>query len=109
MQPKEIKIYKTKDGKEPFRDWFLDLGKSQKAIVQARLKRVQFGNYGLYKILPGGLSELKFTNGLRIYFAELDKILILLLSGGNKSKQSNDIKKAQGFLNDYITRSKNNE
>lgn len=41
MEIKNIKIYKTKAGKEPYREWLLKLDNSQKAIVQARLKRVE--------------------------------------------------------------------
>ena len=66
MEIKNIKIYKTKAGKEPYREWFLKLDNSQKALVQARLKRVERGNYGYYQILSGGINELKFDNGLSL-------------------------------------------
>lgn len=109
MEVKKVVIYKTKNGKEPFREWFLKLDNTLKIAVMSRLKRIECGNYGLYKVLPGGISELKFSSGLRVYFAELDKIIILLLFGGDKRKQSDDIKKSQEFFNDYINRSKGNE
>jgi len=109
MKIKNLKIYKTSEGEEPYREWFLNLDNSQKAVVQTRLKRVEFGNYGFYQILPGGINELKFNNGLRIYFAELDNIVILLLFGGDKKRQFNDIKKVQEYFNDYINRSTEND
>lgn len=87
----------------------MKLDNSQKAIVQTRLKRVECGNYGYYQILSGGINELKFDNGLRIYFAETDKVIILLLTAGGKKRQSNDISKAQEFYNDYIDRSNEND
>jgi len=67
------------------------------------------GNYGEYKILPKEVNELKFKGGLRIYFAELSNIMILLLTGGNKSRQSDDIKKAQDYLQDYKQRNQDYE
>lgn len=51
------------------------------------------------------LKELKFDTGLRIYFCEIDNVIILLLNGGNKKRQSNDIKKAKEYLNDFEQRS----
>jgi len=109
MDMKNIKIYQTIEGKEPYREWFLKLDNSQKAIVSTRLKRVEGGNYGYYQMLSGGINELKFDSGLRIYFAEIDKIIVLLLIGGGKKRQSSDISKAQEFYNDYINRSKEND
>ena len=109
MENKTIKIYKTTEGKEPYREWFLKLDNSQKVSVLARLKRVELGNFGFHKKLSENISELKFDNGLRIYFTELDKIIILLLSGGGKKRQSNDISKAQEYFDDYIKRSTENE
>ena len=109
MDMKNIKIYQTSEGKEPYRKWFLKLDNSQKAVVSARLKRVECGNYGYYQMLSDGINELKFDNGLRIYFAELDTVIVLLLTGGGKKRQSNDINKAQEFYNDYINRSNEND
>lgn len=109
MSIKNIKIYKTIDGKEPFREWFLKLDNSQRITVSVRLKRFEFGNYGVYKKLPNGINELKFDNGIRIYFSELDQTIVLLLLGGGKKRQSNDIQKAQEYFNDYIKRSTENE
>jgi len=109
MEVKDIKIYKTELGKEPFREWFLKLDNSQKAIVSTRLKRVELGNLGVYKKLSENISELKFDNGLRIYYTELDKVILLLLLGGGKKKQSSDIEKAEKYFNDYINRSAGND
>ena len=109
MNVKKIKYYKTVEDKEPYKEWFLKLDNSQKAIVLTRLKRVEAGNYGFHKVLSSDLTELKFTNGLRIYFTEVESIIVLLLCGGGKKRQSNDINKAQEYLNDYINRSKDND
>ena len=65
------------------------------------------GQYGKFRNLKKGISELKFDSGERIYFAELGNVIILLLQGGNKTRQSNDIKVAQEYLQDYLERNKN--
>lgn len=77
--------------------------------ILSRLQNVQRGTYGAHRNLTDGVKELKFTSGDRIYFAELDNIIILLLCGGNKTRQSNDIEKAIQYLQDYNERVNNDE
>ena len=64
--------------------------------------------YGEYRQLSNNLYELKFKNGIRIYYTEDEKTIVLLLTGGDKKSQSKDIKKAQEYIDDYIKR-KNDE
>lgn len=54
------------------------------------------------------LSELRldFGSGYRIYFKELDNVIILILAGSNKSSQKSIIKQADKYLEDYINREK---
>ena len=85
-----------------FRKWFDGL-KDQLArtIVAARIERVQMGLYGDVKPVGAGVSELRIEHGpgLRVYFSEtLDNSIILLLVGGDKSRQGRDIKDAQQML-----------
>ncbi len=103
---KEIKIYKTLFGKEPYLDWYLSLDNSQKITISKRLMRAKLNNYGDYKDLSEGLRELKFKNGIRIYFTETQKTIIILFIGGNKKRQSSDIKKAKEYLTEYKERNK---
>lgn len=66
------------------------------------------GNYGDYKRLQNSqLSELRldFGKGYRIYFKELDNVIILIVAGSDKSDQKTTIKKADKFLNEYLNRS----
>lgn len=46
---KEIKVYKTLSGKEPYSDWYLSLDNSQKITIIKRFARVKNDNYGDYK------------------------------------------------------------
>lgn len=97
-----------KNGKTPFDEWFYELDKANKNKVQVRLIRIKVGLYGDYRNLANNITEIKFKNGLRIYFSEVEKT-ILLLCGGSKTRQSNDIKKVQEYLHDYKERSSKNE
>lgn len=100
---KSIEIYKTENGKEPFIDWLNTIkDKTVKFQITERIKRLQLGNPGKYRNLPNGVTELKLKTGQRVYFADMQDKIILLLLGGNKTRQSKDIEKAQEYLKDYI-------
>lgn len=61
-----------------------------------RVDRLVHGNPGQHRNLAGGVSELKidFGPGYRVYYAERGRELIVLLAGGDKSTQKQDIKAA---------------
>ncbi|MDH3347264.1 MAG: type II toxin-antitoxin system RelE/ParE family toxin [Desulfobulbaceae bacterium] len=71
-----------------------------KLRVLARLARVENGNFGDFKQISPGLFELRFFfgSGLRIYYTIHNGKVILLLTGGNKSTQKNDIANATELL-----------
>ena len=71
-----------------------------KACILARIKRAELGNLGDYKALGNGLHEMRIDSGpgYRLYFTRFEDKIIILISGGNKSSQSNDIKKAYMIL-----------
>ena len=101
---KEIIYYQTNDNKVPYLEWYNSLVKSLRLIVDKRLSKVERGLYGKIRRLSEELYELKFDNGLRIYYTEIDNTIVLLFTGGNKSKQSKDIETAAKYLNDYNER-----
>lgn len=106
MKEKIVKKYLKKNGKIPFDEWYLKLDKAVKNTVAIRVTRALSNLYGKHRNLPDGIVELKFDNGLRLYFTEINNEILLLLLGGNKQRQSNDIKHAQEYLKDYIERAK---
>lgn len=101
---KEIIYYQTVDNKIPYLEWYNSLDKSLKLVVDKQLSKVERGLFGNNKRLSEELYELKFENGLRIYYTEIDNIIVLLFTGGNKSKQSKDIERATKYLNEYNER-----
>ena len=56
--------------------------------------------------MRGGLHELKFRQVIRIYFAEIDGQIVLLLGGSGKRNQDREIAKARARLKDFEQRIK---
>lgn len=82
---------------EVYRDWIGELrDRSGRARIQVRVDRLAHGNPGQHRVLSHGVRELKidFGPGYRVYYTERGGVLIILLAGGDKSTQSEDIRKA---------------
>lgn len=112
VQPRELKIYLTLEGKSPFEKWLKSIkDKKTQAIIDNRLRKVRLGNLGDYKSVGEGVFELRidYGSGYRIYFGQLGKIIILLLSGGDKSTQQRDIRQAKEYWKDYANRENIND
>mgnify|MGYP005753301263 FL=1 len=69
---------------------------SGRARVQTRIQRLALGNPGKHRHLRHGVSELKIDvgPGYRVYYTEREDVLVILLCGGDKSSQSDDIELA---------------
>ena len=98
-----LKCLVLENGSCPFEEWLrsiTDMGTRQR--IQNRLDRVERGNLGECRSLGSEISELKldFGPGYRIYFARTNKTLVVLLVGGSKDSQENDIKKAKKIWKD---------
>jgi len=67
-----------------------------RARIQVRVDRLIHGNPGQHRNLTHGISELKIDvgPGYRVYYTERNGELIVLLAGGDKSTQQQDIKAA---------------
>jgi probable addiction module antidote protein/putative addiction module killer protein len=82
---------------EVYRDWinaFKD--RARRARIQARVDRLACGNPGRHRKLADGVSELKidFGPGYRVNYTERGGELTVLLAGGDKTTQQQDIKAA---------------
>jgi putative addiction module killer protein len=73
------------------------------APIAKRLRRVELGNLGDYRSLGAGVYELKidYGPGYRIYFGQIGLTVVLLLCGGDKSSQDQDISQAKKYWRDY--------
>jgi putative addiction module killer protein len=82
---------------EIYRDWINALkDRVARARIQVRIDRLAHGNPGQHRNLTHGVSELKLDigPGYRVYYTERDGELIILLAGGDKSSQQQDVKVA---------------
>jgi len=82
---------------ETFKEWFTRLRDRQaRARIAARIRRVSLGNLGDIKPIREGLLELRidYGPGYRLYCIRKGQVIVVLLSGGDKSSQSADIDKA---------------
>jgi putative addiction module killer protein len=105
--PRQIKAYTTEKGEIPFDEWLdslKDLGTVARILL--RLDRVRQGNLGDYKVIDDGVCELRidFGAGYRIYFGQEGRAIVILLCGGDKSSQKQDIKTAKKYWSDYRSR-----
>lgn len=63
------------------------------ARIRVRIDRLALGNPGQTRNLKGGVAEMKvdFGPGYRVYFTERNGMLVILLCGGTKKDQDEDI------------------
>lgn len=102
-------VYADEQGKEPFTDWLYGLRDvmGRKRIL-ARIARLERGNYGDCEPVGEGVSELRlfFGPGYRVYFGEGEDYIVVLLCGGDKGSQDEDIRKAKSCWKDYLSHEK---
>lgn len=88
-----VEIFKT----DVYDRWFHTLkDKKTQAVLDMHIERMRFGNFGNSKPIGQGLSELKinYGAGFRIYYKNEHNKIVILLCGGDKSTQKDDIVKA---------------
>lgn len=91
------KEYITPEGKSPFGKWFESLNAAAAAKVATTIKRMEQGNFSTSESVGSGVWEAKidFGPGYRIYYGKDGEKIIILLAGGIKKRQQQDIVKAK--------------
>ena len=105
----EVRRYVTPSGGDVIGDWLASLADLKaRARIAARLDRLSLGNFGDCKALREGVYELRIDwgPGYRLYYAMVGKTCVLLLCGGDKRRQSSDIKRAIEYLKDFKERTR---
>ena len=105
--PKELHIYVTEEGREPFSEWLASLRDIKaRAKIRVRLDRVSLGNLGDCHGVGEGVQELRidYGPGYRVYFVLEGQTIVLLLCGGDKSTQTKDIQTTKRYWNEYRRR-----
>ena len=93
-----LEVQKT----EEFDEWLTRLADQKaKAKIVSRIERLGLGNPGDVKPVGEGVSEMRvpYGPGYRVYYAMNGKTVILLLIGGDKSTQKQDVKVAKAYWN----------
>lgn len=87
-----IEIRKT----DVFLKWLASLKDIQVQLrIQKRIDRLSLGLFGDAKFFDGiGELRIDYGPGYRVYFVKQGDTIVILLSGGDKSTQRKDIKKA---------------
>jgi putative addiction module killer protein len=93
----EIRHYITVDEKDLYLDWLRKLRDTTARIaIERRVNRTEQGNFGDHKFCRDGVWELRVDVGVgyRVYYAIADQQIVLLLCGGDKRGQDEDINRA---------------
>ena len=101
---KQLRIYKLSESRIPYLEWLRSL-RDQRARqkIQVRILRIRLGNFGETRSVGSGVQELKidYGPGYRVYFGQDGDYLVILLCGGDKSTQDEDIKEAKQYWTSY--------
>ena len=98
--------YEEQDGSHPFAKWFLSLNVQAALKIRTAIARMEQGNFSNAKPVGQGVSEYRvdFGPGYRIYYGRDGSELIILLGGGTKKRQDQDIQEAHARWKVYKSR-----
>ena len=86
-----------------YSEWFSSLrDRAAKIRIDIRIRRLSVGNPGDVKPVGEGVSELRvnYGPGYRVYFVQRNELYVVLLAGGDKSSQDQDIRQAKALARD---------
>ena len=89
---------------DTFDVWLRDLrDRAGRSRVLVRIERLAAGNPGDVKAVGGGVSEMRiaFGPGYRVYYTTRGPLVIVLLAGGDKSTQAEDIAEAKRIAQEW--------
>jgi putative addiction module killer protein len=95
-------------GQNRYRVWFNELDVAAAVKATTALERLAQGNKSSIKSVGQGVSEYRidFGPGYRIYFGRDGDRLVILLGGGSKKRQDQDIVDAKAAWQEYKHRKK---
>src|SRR6266404_4610632 len=102
----EVREYLDRGGHSPYAAWYDRLNREAAAKVAAALARIHQGNSSNAKSVGAGVYEyrINFGPGYRIYFGKDGERLVILVGGGTKKRQQDDIATALARWHDYKQR-----
>ena len=102
----DIREYLDRNGRNLFGEWFSRLNSEAARKVTTALYRRGLGNFSNVKGVGSGVFEYRidFGPGYRIYFGKDGEEIVILLRGGSKQRQDEDIARAKECWLDYKQR-----
>ena len=103
----EVELFVMEDGRCPYELWLAGLrDRTTRTRIRKRIRRLNFGNLGDHRALRDGVWELRldFGPGYRVYIGRLGDTIVVLLCGGDKATQDEDIQTAQTYWRDHEER-----
>jgi len=98
----DVVEYVQEDGSCPYRDWFDGLHAPAAAKVATAVFRLGMGNTSRVKWIGAiGECRIDWGPGYRIYLGKDGDRLIVLLGGGTKQRQQDDIDRAKILWTEY--------
>jgi len=99
----DVSEYLDAGGRSPFGEWRSRLNAEARRKVSIALYRVGLGNFSNVKGVGAGVFECRihFGPGYRVYFGKDGEEIVILLGGGTKQRQQNDVQIAQERWQDY--------
>ena len=104
----DVREYVDARGRDHYRQWTSKLDPGVRARVDKAVFRLGDGNFSAVKPEGEGVSALRldFGPGYRVYFANDGERLVILLAGGTKRRQQDDIQLARRLWAEYKARRK---
>ncbi|MGH6840483.1 MAG: type II toxin-antitoxin system RelE/ParE family toxin [Methylocella sp.] len=102
----DVLEYVDRQGQSPISAWFNGLDPAAAAKVTTAITRLSLGNISNVKGAGAGVFETKidFGPGYRVYFGKDGERVVILLAGGTKQRQQEDIAAARERWRDYKDR-----
>lgn len=89
---------------DTFDRWLRKLRDSRaRARIEMRIRRLSLGNPGDVQPIGAGLSEMRidYGPGYRVYYMQQGAVVAVLLCGGDKRTQQEDIAKAKMLAEEW--------
>ena len=104
----DLREYLDLRGRSPFGEWYSRLNPEARRKVTTALYRLALGNCSNVKSVGAGVHECRvhFGPGYRVYFGKDGEQIVILLGGGTKQRQQDDIRLAVDRWEDYKQRKK---
>lgn len=102
----ELREYVDAQGHNHYRRWASKQDPGVRVRIDKAVIRLGDGNFSSVKPEGQGVSTLRldFGPGYRVYFAQDGQQLVILLAGGTKRRQQEDIELARKLWTEYKKR-----